>query len=226
MSQFEPFRGCHDDCEDTDRIVLYDDISFALFNLPSPDLMFQLLISFLLLLGVLIPKRMLSKDVLNCFSKYFYLENATGVCLCHSTLRNSHVSLKSILLTEVDTFNAACVGKARQILSQSLSLFEERYVKKLSQIWFHFETMLFRKEIETTSNQSNCKTYGKEIKKFVKSVLKLPPNRNCVALWDMYAMYEWKLGRHDDAKKIYFTTLRLCSTKVGKRHFRISSSVR
>lgn len=226
MSQFEPFRGCHDDCEDTDRIVLYDDISFALFNLPSPDLMFQLLISFLLLLGVPIPKRMLSKDVLNCFSKYFYLENATGVCLCHSTWRNSHVSLKSILLTEVDTFNAACVGKARKILSQSLSLFEERYVKKLSQIWFHFETMLFRKEIETTSNQSNCKTYGKEIKKFVKSVLKLPPNRNCVALWDMYAMYEWKLGRHDDAKKIYFTTLRLCSTKVGKRHFRISSSVR
>ena len=208
LTEFTPFVGNHDECEDTERIVLFDDITFALFNLQNVNLQFQLVLSYLFLLGVPIPKDMLKPKVWNCFSIYFITDNISRPCFCHSQLFCHYVLIKSVLFTASNLTNNIAVLKIKEIFSQALKRFPNKYVQLLSKVWFHFESMLFRQEFENITRVLE-KSCWKKMRKFIKRLLKLVPNRSCIELWVMYALYEWNLGNFEDAKKIFLTASQL-----------------
>ena len=68
----EEMLGYHgDDCEDTERMVFFDDISFTLFSTDKEEeAVFQILLIYLLLLGIPIPKSRLNKNLLKRFSMF------------------------------------------------------------------------------------------------------------------------------------------------------------
>ena len=205
FTEFTPFIGDVEDCEDTERIVLFDDISFALFNLPASDLQFQLVLSYLFLMGVPVCKNMFKPKIWVCFCKYYLVTSPSYLCLCHSQLSCHYVHIKSNLFTASNLTNTIVVSSAQEILSQSLTRFSSsKHIQILSKIWFHLESILFRREFENISKELD-KKHWKEMRKFIKSLLKLTPNRSFIELWEMYATYEWSLGNIDDAKKIFLT---------------------
>ena len=209
-NEFVAFRGNQDDCEDTERIVLFDDVWFSLFPLSSSELKFQLLLAYLLLLGVPISSQFLNRKVYRCFSVYYLIKEATEVCacFCHNPLFNDYVKIDSILLDETKCPNHKVITDVRNIISPYLShLHTEKYSRKLSQLWFHFESFLFRYEFEKSKEFE--KKYWLGMKKFIKGLLKMESNRSCVTLWCMYALYEWSIGNTSDAKKVFSTALKM-----------------
>jgi len=207
--EFAPYTGEMEECDDTDRIVLYDDISFSLFNLSNQELNFQLILTYLFILGVPIDKNMISQQILNGFSKHFHVSNNQDcLCYCHSNFSQDYISIPSIL-TIGKTINEKVITKTRCIFEQSLNEFDEKHQRLLSQVWFHFESILFRKQLENLNNEIT-KKYWKEQRKFIKALLRINTNRNNLALWEMYAFHEKHVGNEEDCEKVMIMSLQLC----------------
>ena len=227
-NEFAPYHGNIEDCEDTERAVLFDDISFALFGLPTKYLQFQLVMSYLLLHGVPIPSDILSKKVQQVFLKFIQLRNTDNrlTCLCHTDLSRGFVYIESSLLTDGISLSETVVIRVREAISQALTRLPDQYIPYLSEIWFHFESIIFCQEFKNVERKLN-KKYWKEMRKFFKTLLKLPPNRSHRKLWIMYANYEWNLGSYDESKKIFTNTLLLCQhDDFHEKVLQMSSSLR
>lgn len=217
--EFTPYLGNSEECEDTERIILFDDVSFTLFNLSNDTLHFQLILSYLFLLGLPIEENLFSHHIINLFSKHYVIlaDVACAPCYCHhSFIGNTHVQIDSLLYVENKHVNPYAVDKIRVILSQSLSKLTSRYQQYLSQIWFHFESIYFRKSFENVTNEFD-KKYWKEHRKFVKRLLKLKANQKNIPLWVLHAKHEWNVGNQNESEKVFLTILRLvCETSNDK----------
>nr|XP_047133208.1 nuclear exosome regulator NRDE2 isoform X2 [Hydra vulgaris] len=207
-----PFKNDLESCEDPERIVFFEDVSFTLFTVTSSQLSFQFILTYLFILGVTIPTYML--DFLECYQSFFLVKKCSRSCLCHSKSFTNFVCIDSILFDGPKLVKSS-VLLVREIFSQCMGLVSEKYVTDLSQIWLHFETMLFCFEFENTNKELD-KKYWKEILKFIKNLLKLPSNRGSVMLWKMYATFEWNLGNTVDSNNIFFTAIQL--TGKDKKH--------
>ena len=207
-----PFQTDLDSCEDPERVIFFEDVSSTLFTVPSKQLSFQFVLTYLFLLGVSIPADML--NFLECYQRFFMVKECPRFCLCHTKYFSNYVCIDSVLFNE-DKLTKSTVKLVREIFCQSIGLISDRNIIELSQIWLHFETSLFCIEFENTSKELD-KKYWKEISKFIKSLLKLPSNRSSVALWDMYATFEWNLGNIIDSKNIFFTAIQLIGN--DKKH--------
>ena len=209
--EFTPYLGNSEECEDTERIILFDDISFTLFDLSNGTLHFQLILSYLFLLGLPIEENLLSHHIINLFSKHYVIlaDVACTPCYCHhSFIGNTHVQIDSLLYVENKHLNPYAVDKIRAILSQSLSKLTSKYQKYLSLVWFHFESIYFRKSFENVTNEFD-KKYWKEHRKFVKRLLKLEANQKNIPLWVLYAKHEWNVGNQNESEKVFLTVLKL-----------------
>ena len=211
---FFSYHGDIDACEDTERVVLFDDFSFVLFSLDCQEGVFQILLSYLLLLGMAIPRSRYSKSLLKISSKLIKVTEVSEPCFCHSP----DFSCDFVQIADSALFSDNCCSGSfyrqrilvlRKILYHAMEIFhEDSIIQCLSVVWLHMESTLFRSSFENVKIEFN-KKYWKEMRKFLKSLLKMPCNRNCVLLWNMYATYEWQIGNDADAEKTFSLVLRM-----------------
>jgi len=215
------FHGDKETCEDSERIVFFDDVSFVLFTVNNEESLFQILLTYLLMLGLPIPLSRYSKVLLRRFKKFFKVIESNGKhpCYCHSTCFCDFILCADSTVFTATGF-AHRVPLLRRILSQAIHRFvDERIVQSISAVWFHFESILFRFSFEDVASDLN-KKYWKEMRKFLKNLLRMKANRSCVELWDMYALYEWHLGNVVDAEKVFVTAAQLTlSTSHHQQNF-------
>ena len=210
VTECMPFMGSHDDCEDTERIVLFDDISFSLFDLSSPELKHQLILVYLFILGTPILRSELNPNILRCFSVSYTIEDSSTLipCFCHYPMFSDYVMIDSLLFDDEKRPNHCVITIIRTILSQYLShTTTEKCTRQISRLWFHFESMLFRFEFEKSVELE--KKFWVGTKKFMKGLLKMAANRSCVPLWSMYAKFEHNTGNMNDGKRVFTTVLQM-----------------
>eukprot|EP00111_Clytia_hemisphaerica_P007753 TCONS_00022514-protein len=196
------YHGDIEECEDTERVVLFDDLSLVCFSLESEAVVFQIVLTYLLLFGVSIPKSRYHKNLFKHSCKFLKIIESGSKCFCHSSDFCDFVNIEGTDFKDHLYF-------LRTFITHLLKLFKDLTIlQTLSTVWFHMESILFRESFEDVSTELD-KRYWKEMRKFLKSLLKLPFNRSFVPIWTMYAMYEWQIGNSEDAEKIYTTAIQL-----------------
>ena len=204
------YHGNMDECEDTERIVLFDDLSFVCFSLENEAAVFQVVLTYLLMFGVPIPKSQYHKNLFKHSCKFLKIIESDLKCFCHSSEFGDFVNIEGIDFKSHLNF-------LRTLFAHLLKVFKDSTIlQTLSIIWFHMESILFRESFEDISTELD-KRYWKEMRKFLKSLLKLPFNRSFVPIWTMYAMYEWQIGNSEDAEKIYTTAIQLSRLNENER---------
>ena len=178
-----------DDCEDPERLVLFDDVSSSLFSIRSCANKFRLVLQFLLFLGVPLPLiRSTASSQLGLYlsvcleHKQQILKIGQGqrlgllqVCDWTST---QFVHDDSISTPSTCTWPPPhVVDVIRNVFAQSLSVFEGNPRSFLMSVWLGFELELFGQETEPKVKKRNFK----DIRKLAKSLLRLPSNRYCFA---------------------------------------------
>ncbi|XP_061172843.1 nuclear exosome regulator NRDE2-like [Saccostrea echinata] len=181
-----------DDCEDVDRLVLFEDISPFLFCLPE-KLNFKLLIQFLIFLGF--ENCQLGEDVQD----------------------DERLSVIFNILGMKDFQNPRPLSEQRflyrfigNIIQQGLSKFNGVPHRELTVIWLRYQT-----------RNENCeKVDCKKFKKMARNVLKDPLNRNSKAVWMEYSLSLSSLGGKNEAVEVLEMAIpMLCvNTDDGKEY--------
>ena len=189
-----------DDCTDPDRVVLSTDIVPYLFSLDGDEVgKFSLLCQFLHFLGIpeMSDRHGCHKDDLNLI-----LDNVRQAwCALPSdcgTVFDESVSGSDVRFG-VDAFVSnvvtQCVMKVSDVERTKLSL------------------MLIRFKLAHIDGGSKAKPF-KEVKKFVKSLMKEPHHRNNLALWEAYARLEWDSGDVTKARKVLDSALSMATVDL------------
>ena len=171
-----------DDCDDAERLVLFDDISSSLFKIADPGNKFKLVLSFLKLLGVSVPcvSSSTSADVqrfLNISLEHESLLLEPGnsamsqfLGLWQSYQWDDGVSTNT---TDKQWPSSEALNLARNVFVQILPVFEGATKSFLMVLWLWFEFGLPQK----VSSLKESKKKYKEVRKLAKSLLKQPENR-------------------------------------------------
>ena len=189
--QWMPFRPClkkgetEDACEDAERLILADDVKKYLFAVNGKPELFQLLCRCLELFQINVSK------VFQPLNDDIYYE---GI--------NMFVSKKS----DVNIFGRSCEDSwssveqknkfVTNILQQGLFKFDG-----------HMKTFLLLMLCDCLSEADKSKKQTKNVKKWLKSVLREEHNRDCLPLWEKYALLEWIDGNFEEARRIFDTAL-------------------
>uniref|UniRef100_UPI00398ECA2A nuclear exosome regulator NRDE2 isoform X2 n=1 Tax=Pristiophorus japonicus TaxID=55135 RepID=UPI00398ECA2A len=202
-----------EDCEDPDRQVLFDDVGCSMFKISSPQLRFQLMSSFLQLLGIPVGLGLPTSCLNVALDEPGLFASGTGgerPLACSDSLA-SGVSAVGFVATVPDQKRAAGHCKAgedfiRAAFHQALPLFagEERLELALS--WLQYEKSKLR-------NKKQLKSQGKRSKRLAKGLLKETENRNNLALWKEYAHLEWLLGNVEDSRNVFDTAIAMAVTQ-------------
>lgn len=171
-----------EDCDDAERLVLFDDISSSLFNINNPRNKLKLVLTFLKLLGVLVP----------CVSSSTHMDvqRFLNISLEHeSQLLEPNIFTMSQFLgfrqsyhwddgIAADTTDKhwplpEALTLVRNIFVQSLPVFEGATSSFLMVLWLWFEFGLTQK----ASSLKESKKKYKDVRKLAKSLLKQPENR-------------------------------------------------
>lgn len=163
------FHGDVDSCEDTERVVLFDDFSFVLFSLGNEEGVFQIFLSYLLLLGLPIPKSRYSKSLLKLNTKFTKIIEANDhPCFCHEAdLNCNFVQINKSTLFSGGPNIGSRLTMVRHILRHAMEIFEAPSILQcLSTVWFHMESTFFRRSFEDVKNELD-KKYWKEMRRFV-----------------------------------------------------------
>lgn len=160
------FHGDVDSCEDTERVVLFDDLSFVLFSLGNEEGVFQMFLSYLLLLGLPVPKSRYSKSLLKLTTKFTKVIESYDQqpCFCHTAdLDCDFLQIADSTLFSGGGYRLTLV---RRILCHAMEIFEAPSILQcLSTVWFHMESTLFRRSFEDVKNELD-KKYWKEMRRF------------------------------------------------------------
>ncbi|XP_006823850.2 nuclear exosome regulator NRDE2-like [Saccoglossus kowalevskii] len=212
-----------EDCEDPDRLVLFDDISSSLFKVTTQDHQFQIILRFLQFLGV--STCPITSTACYQSQRYFGVSLEHPTQLLQNTLSTSELAWainyrgvaciveplqQKVLLSECE-FSCSSHSKDLNdfiinIFTQALSVLSGVARTHLTCIWLQYET---RKAAQIKGKRTKHQT--KSVRKFAKSVLKETHNRNNLLLWEMYAQFEWQVGNIDEARKIFDTALMMYS---------------
>ena len=204
IEQWFPKKTTDDEDDDPDRVVLFQDISFALFKTSHEKLKFQLLCYFLSFLGVPIAnyafsfesERILSlllddEEQLNSFVNAGH--NASSPCCFHGGIsERTH-----------KTPSAFYCRFVRNIFNQSLECFSEHFQALLAIHWLNFEKNILMSE----SNPKQRKQCYKAARKLAKSLLKLEQHRNNLRLWFAFIEIEWINGNLEEARRVVSSLL-------------------
>lgn len=181
-----------DECEDTERIVLFEDISKCLFFVKSKEHRFTLVSVFFDFLDRLSEVKKLSRNSLTSSSAA--LENVTEIYRRSDAelLFEPHLSVSSRLENYI-VFRS-------NVMTQVCDKFEGE-----------FRTFLHLRDIDFRVNELDChddgerKMQSKELKKFIKSLLSV--DRNNLAIWQRFAAFEFNGSNYKDARKVFDTAI-------------------
>lgn len=170
-----------DDCEDPERLVLFDDLSSYLFKLKKMDNTLKLVLHFLEFLGVPITPSSSTQSFET--QRYFELSIHTPEQL----IKGQRQSLTSGLgwqmseywQTDEDIIPSSArpteerLEIVHNVFLQSLSLFQGEYRDYLMTTWLWYEFNLSRIQ----ESEKSRKQVFKEVYKLAKALLKEPSNR-------------------------------------------------
>ncbi|XP_033115800.1 nuclear exosome regulator NRDE2-like [Anneissia japonica] len=230
----DPKKGTtEEDCEDPERMVVFDDVSSFLFKIKSQDLQFNLLLSFLRFLGVNVPLHGSSNNYEVHKHSLYALENTNQIFWklkyfqdiplksVYHKFQNQQLSvgvinncspLEERLSPDSPTLHtpsrtvAALKEFVRNVFAQSLPLFTNNNRTDLLLVWIRFECENFEIKDDKLRKKA-LKQHCKEVRKFTKCILKEEINRNNLLLWRAYAELEWKLGNAEESRRIIGTAL-------------------
>lgn len=219
-----------EDCEDPERVILFDDISSALFFVDASEAnRYRLIDAFLkFLVGDManITSNFLELDIVlenthsdaaTCLSDAFNMSQISQE-LWHRTSDVLHPSncesvfgscqlggrLPNKLYDFVDNlFDQA----TRQFNGNLRTLLTIRYI--------NFKVEMFRRKRKELA-QNEVKRASKELRKLLKSLLKLDHNRSCLPVWESYALFEWEADNADEARKVLETAILMTGIDISK----------
>ena len=185
-----------DDCEDPERLVVFDDVSPVVYTVPV-NLHFQLLNLFLLLCGVNLARSKVLPMV--------------GKSLCDNCIFNNG-NLPELI-------DLSAKGNC-EVVSESLNNFVivilDHVIKELegeSKTTFTLIMIEFQLLMITRGKHELSKSEKKELKKVVKNLLKEEHNRSNLVIWSAYVTVERLIGRPGEAESILETALTIHSGK-------------
>ena len=212
-----------EDCEDPDRTVLVDDVVPSLFKIDpknSENQIQQILLILLVSIGVpvkveffssYIREKLLSLDITTCEMKGFANSDPFEIVVLNRTVdpsREFSLDLSDSRLCFIE-----------RVFSQTLVLggkYSNNLVNVFSQCWLLFESILFKQDL-LSLDKTQLKARRKYFKKFAKSLLKVPANRSCVALWEMFALHENEVGDQDEAVRIFDMLISMCNGQTDQK---------
>ena len=202
-----------EDCEDPDRVVIFDDLSAALFSIEPMHDRFYLVCQFIDFIGKFLPSSTLEQR---------------GFCFKDERSADSSLWWKvEEAFPDADSLSAFDEVRSRQpeleklcmfvenVYTKSVGLFEGEMRTKLTLRYMHFKTAALLSQNISTSRR-NQKHAEKEVRQFFKSLLKQEHNRSNLAVWERYACFEWGIGNFDDARKVFETALTMAGPAIGE----------
>ncbi|XP_013400214.1 protein NRDE2 homolog [Lingula anatina] len=189
-----------EDCEDPDRLVLFDDIVPCLFVISSQKLKFSLIVCFLDLLGVK-NETLTQSSVQTCRERFsLKVESAEEIFQGEDELYGMVSTSVKLDKNFHQTFTRNMFSQASKVISGN-----EQTLLTLAWVEYEIRTVLGKE------NAKERKQATKELRKTVKGMLKESNNRNNLILWDVYASLEWQLGNIEEAVRIYDTAIAMNS---------------
>ncbi|XP_038072290.1 nuclear exosome regulator NRDE2-like isoform X2 [Patiria miniata] len=227
QSHFAPWRPdeakgeTEEDCEDPERMVLFDDIGQALFRLSSQQNQFRLVLFFLDFLGVSVPRCLLEGPGEVANTTGIYLEQPSQILppVCKPTLTLSGVagncrtleqfernvdSAKRSRIRDTNTQNKALEDFVEEVFVRIIPVFPEQAQTKLLLMRLDFH---IKKALMSTDDKRGQKKRLKDAKRFAKKLLSQEENRNNLDLWAALARWEHSLNNTDEAKRVLQTAL-------------------
>lgn len=189
-----------EDCEDVERLVLFDDLAPMLFTLSGIDGSFDFLLKFLSFLGVNI-----DFDIGRNFSSQL-----AGMDV--EQLEQLDVVPESVGIKMSCAISQTAHKFISTLFEQMMKYFDEEKQSILSLIWLKFQY----KYVLKRSNNSLKKSDIKELKKFAKGLLKEKNNRNNLTVWAAYIELERFIGKPEDVRAILQTALAMFSGTAAK----------
>ncbi|XP_072031350.1 nuclear exosome regulator NRDE2-like [Amphiura filiformis] len=227
-----------EDCEDPERMVLFDDISSILFKIQSQQEKYTLILRFLEFLGVNTALNPSSSSQTTPTSFHLTLEHPRQVSLddrtsgmCHpihnpgsgSTL---HCNGLAFNCTSLDSRSETVCQDLQDIITnvftQSIALFKEPVRTNLLVLWLQHELGSVSVQQRTEKQQ---KKQVKAARKFAKKLLSEEGNRNNLLLWEVFAKWEWSLGNKEDACKMLDMGLSFAKQLTETHHKRTVAQV-
>ncbi|XP_035689818.1 nuclear exosome regulator NRDE2-like [Branchiostoma floridae] len=205
-----------EDCEDPDRLVLFDDVSDCLFQLGSQGSRLQLVFHFLQFLGV----RTVPLHSSHSFHTHRHFKTALEEKQGLFSTRAAHHSLGWMpACSGAASMNSwAESGEPKQretkllqkfvqnVFSQVLQVFSGAEQLQLVLAWLQHEASAVL-TLQTSKDKKQLKRQSKTVRRLAKRLLKEDQNRNNLALWGAYAQLEWLLGNKEEACKVFDTAL-------------------
>ncbi len=216
-----------DDCEDPERMVLFDDISQVLFRLTSQEKQFQLVCHFLEFLGVAVPGCLVGKEGLDTALLYLdqpsqilsSMKNSFGLCKlpsrcsgiasnCRSLEQMTNIlgTSEKVVVEDAIMDNRILEDFVEEVFQQIAPIFHEPACTQLLSMRLDFKMQ--RALIAKDKKQQKRKV--KEAKKFAKKLLSQEENRNNLDLWAALARWERTMGNTEEAQRVLQTALRFC----------------
>ena len=168
-----------EDCDDPERLVLFDDISSSLFKIADSANIVKLVFSFLKFLGVQVP--CVSSSTSGYVQRYLQmsLEHASQILEPQKTAFPQFLGLWqsnhwiSDMSSEQQRPSHEGLSFIRNIFVQSLPVVSEKARTLLIETWLWYE---FKLTQEAQSPGLAVRMY-KDVRKLAKSLLKMPENR-------------------------------------------------
>jgi len=198
-----------EDCEDPDRVVVFDDLSAALFNVELMQDRFYLLCRFLDFVVKCLPTSKIEPPDL-CLAEEWNTDSSLwwrvdeAFLDADSLSTFSDVELSKPRLDKFSTF-------VENVFSKCIDLFEADMQTALTLRYIRFKVTSVLLQSPTTDRRKQKHT-EKELRHFFKSLLKLDHNRSNLAVWAQYARFEWEVGNYNDARKVFETALAMDSS--------------
>ncbi|XP_028398546.1 protein NRDE2 homolog [Dendronephthya gigantea] len=194
--------------EDPDRIVLFQDISFVLFQLTDESLKFQLLCYFLCFLGNRVDFQSTSSD---SKSSAVQPERLLPVLIedekqIQSIIDGNHLNFAcswNSFERPLENHDIAYRMFIRNIFNQALGCFSADLQTFLAIHWLRFERNILASEVKS-KKRKQC---YKAVRKLAKSLLKLEQHRNNLRLWFAFVQVEWVNENWMDARGVVTSLL-------------------
>jgi len=199
-----------EDCEDPDRVVVFDDLSGGLFSIDTVQDRFCLLCRFLdfldkCLMSAGLEKPTFTEERSTDFNLWWKVGEAYPDA--DSLLAFSEVHLAQSELDRICTF-------VENVYKHAVGLFDGNLRTALTLRYMHFKstTVLSR---NNSSDRRHRKHAEKDVRQFFKSLLKQEHNRDNLAVWEQYARFEWEIGNYDDSRKVFETALAMAGSALN-----------
>ncbi len=195
-----------EDCEDPERLIMFDDLVSVLFEVMSADNKLRLVLNLLSLIteGNAVCGEFPSQSVLSHTDMQYQLDN-----FCDAESRN--------LFGDLST--ASCCSAVKRdpekeerfvdnSFSQAIAHFEGHARTRLTRCWMETKITRLRNKADDLRKESKMwKSACKELKKWIKDILKEDANRNDTVLWEEYSRAESLMGIREDSFKVVDTVL-------------------